>query len=568
MGNLAACPVLAFDSENRRQPEIANSDNPLESALLAWRQALGDEHVVTHPERLDEAARTTFATRQRIPAILRPGDRQQVGDSLRIASSHGIPVYPISKGCNWGYGSRVPSGDGCVLLDLRRLNRIVDFSEELAYVTVEPGVTQQQLVDFLEAKQSRLMLSVTGAPPTASLIGNAVERGSGKGIYGDRFAHVCGLEVVLADGRCLNTGFSRYPGAKTAPLGRWGLGPSLDGLFSQSGLGVVTRMTLWLTPYPEYLQTFCYQVPDGAGLGPLVDALRELRMRGVMRGSFMIFNDLRMLSIKQRFPWRLADGRAPLSDEHRQVLGKRLGAGRWFGEGALHSPSRAVGLAERKLVRRALAGKVKKILFMDAGKARWMKRLAPLWKRLSGEDMNAMMEMAFEQNPQRGIPAIQPTKLAYWKKQTRPSGATVDLDPDRDRCGLIWCAPALPFTGEDVARAVAIIEECLRGFGFDANIGLNFSSERMVEASIAILYDRDQKGEDERAHACHDALLKLLGQAGYLPHRLGIQSMSALPPAGDDSPAVYDALKNLFDAAGILAPGRYHGVGEEGGCRV
>jgi len=529
----------------------------LNTALQGWRQILGNDNVITCPEHLDKAARATFATRQRIPAILRPGDRQQVSDSLRIASNHGISIYPISKGLNWGYGSRVPSGDGCVLLDLRRLNQIVDFSEELAYVTVEPGVTQQQLVDFLGTKQSRLMLSVTGAPPTASLIGNAVERGIGKGVYGDRFAHVCGLEVVLADGRCLNTGYGRYPGAKTAPLSRWGLGPSLDGLFSQSGLGVVTRMTLWLTPYPDFLQTFSYQAADGAALGPLVDSLRELRQRGVLRGGFTLFNDLRMFSIRQRFPWRLADGRAPLDEEQRQAMGKSLGGGRWFGEGALHSPSRAVGLAERKLVKQALAGKVRKTLFMDAGRARWVKRLAPLLKRLSGQDMETMLALAYERNPQRGIPVTQPTKMAYWKKQTRPSGATVDLDPDRDRCGLIWCSSALPFTGEDVARAVAIIEDCLAGFEFDANIGFNFTSERIVEANVAIVYDRDHKGEDARAHACHDTLLERLSQAGYLPSRLGIQSMSALPEAGDDSPGVLDDLKKLFDAEGILAPGRY-----------
>jgi len=538
----------------------------LNAALQGWRQILGDENVITHPERLDEAARATFATRQRIPAILRPGNRQQVSDSLRIASSHSISIYPISKGLNWGYGSRVPSSDGSVLLDLRRLNKIVDFSEELAYVTVEPGVTQQQLVDFLSAKQSRLMLSVTGASPTASLIGNAVERGIGKGVYGDRFSHVCGLEVVLADGRCLNTGFGRYPGAKTAPLSRWGLGPSLDGLFSQSGLGVVTRMTLWLTPYPDYLQTFFYQVADGAALGSVVDSLRELRMRGVLRGSFVIFNDLRMFSIKQRFPWRLADGRAPLNDEQRQAMGKSRGGGRWFGEGALHSPSRAVGLAERKLVRQALAGKARKTLFMDAGRARWVKRLSPLLKRLSGVDLAAMMDMAYEQNPQRGIPVTQPTKMAYWKKQTRPCSATVDMDPDRDRCGLIWCTTALPFTGENVVQAVTIIEACLAGFGFDANIGLNFTSERIVEANVAILYDRDQKGEDERAHACHDMLMERLGQAGYLPSRLGIQSMSALPQADDDSPGVLDALKKLFDSEGVLAPGRYHRLVESEAC--
>lgn len=50
-----------------------------------------------------------------------------------------VPVYPTSRGRSWGFGSRVPAADGCVLLDLGRMNRIVGFDERLAYVTVEPG---------------------------------------------------------------------------------------------------------------------------------------------------------------------------------------------------------------------------------------------------------------------------------------------------------------------------------------------------------------------------------------------------------------------------------------------
>ena len=104
----------------------------------------------------------------------------------------GVPVYPISSGKNWGYGSRVPAADGCILLDLGRMNRIVDFNEELAYVTVEPGVTQAQLYAFLRERGSNLWVDATGASPECSLIGNAVERGFGHTPYGDHFTNCCG----------------------------------------------------------------------------------------------------------------------------------------------------------------------------------------------------------------------------------------------------------------------------------------------------------------------------------------------------------------------------------------
>jgi 4-cresol dehydrogenase (hydroxylating) len=150
-----------------------------ESALHQWRAAVGEENVIVAASALRAAETATFATSHRIPAIVRPGTRDEVAQCLRIANKWRAPVYPISSGKNWGYGSRAPASDGCVLLDLGRMNRIVDFSEALGYVTVEPGVTQAQLFAFLEANKSRLWMDSTGASPHCSLIGNTMERVSG-----------------------------------------------------------------------------------------------------------------------------------------------------------------------------------------------------------------------------------------------------------------------------------------------------------------------------------------------------------------------------------------------------
>ena len=208
-----------------------------------------------------------------MPAIVRPGNREEVQTVLRIANEYRIPVYPVSGGCNWGYGSRVPSASGSVLLDFGRMNRILDFNEDLAYITVEPGVTQQQVYAFLQERKSRLWMDATGASPQASLVGNTVERGFGHTPYGDHFSHVCGLEVVLPDGEVMETGFSRFENARTGALHRWGVGAYLDGLFTQSNLGVVTRMSIWLMPAPEYFQAYFFSCDSAGGLSSIVEAL-------------------------------------------------------------------------------------------------------------------------------------------------------------------------------------------------------------------------------------------------------------------------------------------------------
>src|SRR5262249_18404151 len=130
-------------------------------------------------ESLRRAETATFATRQRVPAILRPGDRREVQACLRVAGRHGVAVYPVSGGRNWGLGSRVPPLDGCALVDLGRMDRILDYDEELAYVTVEPGVTFRRLYDFLRQHASSLFLNTIGGSPEASVVADALERGAG-----------------------------------------------------------------------------------------------------------------------------------------------------------------------------------------------------------------------------------------------------------------------------------------------------------------------------------------------------------------------------------------------------
>jgi 4-cresol dehydrogenase (hydroxylating) len=137
-----------------------------ENALIEWSMALGPENVITEPSSLLAAETGTFAGGHRIPAIIRPGTRQEVQECLRIANLHATPVYPISSGRNWGYGSRMPTADGCVLLDLGRMDRIVDFSEDLAYVTLEPGVTQAQLY----ASSSATPWNAASATPHTAII--------------------------------------------------------------------------------------------------------------------------------------------------------------------------------------------------------------------------------------------------------------------------------------------------------------------------------------------------------------------------------------------------------------
>src|SRR6185436_19200924 len=101
------------------------------------------------------------------------------------------------------------------------------------------------------------------------------------------------------------------------PLARWGVGAYLDGLFSQSGFGIVTSATIWLAPYPRAFVMAGYTCAGDARLPALVNALRALKLAGVTTATVPVWNDIKALSLVGQYPWNEAGDKAPLPSELR-----------------------------------------------------------------------------------------------------------------------------------------------------------------------------------------------------------------------------------------------------------
>lgn len=532
-----------------------NRMNCYQMAIDAWSDYLGAENVATQDERVAEAETATFKTAQKIPAIIYPKSNSQVQQCVRIAGTYKIPIYPISRGKNWGLGSRVPVQDDCVLLDLSRMNRIVGYDDELAYITVEPGVTFRQAAIYLQERNSRHFIAVTGGPPDSSLIGNAMERGDGIGPLGDRFSHCCDMEIVLPSGDCIQTGYSRFPGAKVGKLTRWGIGPHLDGLFSQSNLGIVTRMSFWLQARPDWFQSLVFTVRDMSQLNLVIDNLNQLQAQGVVKAnSVAVWNVYKMIASDRQYPWEITGDQTPLPLEKIKQIRSPWGKSEWVGIGGIYSPSKQHARADRKIIKKMLGSYTDRMFFINGTKARvarWLDR--PLnW--LTGIDVQDTVKALYDQSVFLGFPTEKSTRSTYWRKKLSIPRA---MDPEGDRCGIIWLCPVVPFMSNHLSRAINIAQRTAEEFGFEPQIAFIFPSERAIYMFPSIVYDRDVSGEDEKAIACHDKMLNSFLSAGYYPYRLGIQSMAAL--AGNESP--YDELvgriKHLLDPDSILSPGRY-----------
>ncbi|HEX8606479.1 MAG TPA: FAD-binding oxidoreductase, partial [Pseudoduganella sp.] len=465
---------------------------------------------------LAAAGMATLDAPGRIDAIIAPGSVDELRTCLAIATRYRVPVYPVSAGRNWGFGSKLPPCGHCVLLELRRLNDIVYFDEELAIIAIQPGVTFRQIAAFLAKRRSKLFMPVIGGSPDASVIGNAVERGSGIGPSAERANAISGLEILTPNGHTLRTGFTRFEHARTARLARHGVGPALDGLFLQSNLGVVTELSYWLTARPEILSLYQGQAPDIHTLGKAIDALRPLILSGAIGPCAITFWNIFKLRARQ-FQY------SPLH---------AIADPAWFASVALYSSSISAAATATSAIRACLDG------ILTDGTVRCI-------------DQTAMTE---QEAMFVGVPNAGNVGSTYWRKNM---AVPPNADPDRDRCGLIWLCPTLPFLAPDCAAAIGMIESTFARYDFEPNIGFNVLNARTLDFFVVIAYDRDVAGDDERAMACHDELLENLIAHGYLPSRLGIHSMASLPGTNDDSNAFLDAIKQIADPANILSPGRY-----------
>jgi 4-cresol dehydrogenase (hydroxylating) len=155
----------------------------------------------------------------------------------------------------------------------------------------------------------------------------------------------------------------------------------------------------------------------------------------------------------------------------------------------------------------------------------------------------------------KGIPTAHPLFSTYWRKKAAPP---VEMDPDRDGCGLLWCAPVAPSDGENARELCDLANSVILGHGFEPAISITMITERALTCVISIAYDRCTPGEDERAMRCYRELIGELKQAGYHSYRLGIhvQGENEQP----DYSALLSTLRNALDPRGILAPGRYQGT--------
>lgn len=529
----------------------------LNSMLDELQRALGAEFVLGAQAAIERYGASTSNVIPRIEGAMRVGSVAELQNVLRVAARYKISIYPVSTGHNWGYGSANPVTDGCVLVDLSRMDRILEMDADLGLVTLEPGVTQGTLRQYLDDSGLPFMVPVHGGGPSCSLVGNALERGYGITPYTDHFAAVTALEAILPDGQLYRSAMADLGAVEADRNFKWGIGPYLDGLFAQANFGVVTQMTIALAPVPERIDTFFFRLADEADLEKAVFCVRQaLRELGSIVGAINLMNTRRMLSMMAPFPGHLLSASGLISEEGLVASARKYRLPPWTGVGALYGSKEVVKAARRTLKRR-LKPVARRLIFV---RPQWAHRVGAVAERIPRMRNSAlaqyMRSLRMSLDIMHGRPSEVALPLAYWRSGEKPGDGRL-LNPARDGCGLIWFAPLVTMKPERVRAYVAMIESVCAEHGIEPLVTLTTLSDRSFDSTVPILFDAEDEAAAARAWACYRALIDAGIANGFVPYRAHVSAMGAFKPDSSVFWNMAEVLKQALDPVNTIAPGRY-----------
>ncbi|GKT96489.1 FAD binding domain-containing protein [Colletotrichum tofieldiae] len=419
------------------------------------------------------------------------------------------------------------------------MNRILHVDTTACVCIVEPGVTFMQMSEYLRDNGllDKIRVDSSGLG-WGSMIGNALDRGGGASLYGDRWGKHSGMEVVLPNGEVVRMGM----GAIQDPEGRkqagegvhpadqklnecfalfpYGWGPMNDGLFSQGNSGIVTKMGFWgMTPFSVTFE-------KESDIAALVDAIQPLDLNGTLQSSVSLRNlTLEAAHYGPRSSYTKASHAELIPEEDFEKMAKKLNTGRWRYIGAVFGSDK---------VREALIEDIKREL-----------------TKVPGSKWATLEDTPDEQNLVRVratyLQGISSMGEFAWMKQWLPN------------CSVIMVAAISRLEGKAVWEQYALAKELFAKAGIDY-ISHYVAYFRTMHNVCIIPYDRKDKDMRGRAQWLARTLVKEWKDRGWSVFRTHVGLMDQVADAYDFNKGalwkMHEQIHDTLDPNGILAPGR------------
>lgn len=502
------------------------SEGSFSQALDRFAAVLGSEHVQTGQALANYRDPYSFSPQGSFEpsAVLAPASVEEVQALVAVANEHHIPLWTVSMGRNYGYGGASPRVTGSIVVALHRMNRVLEVDDECGYAIVEPGVRFSDLYDHLRSTGSTLWVSVPDLS-WGSVLGNTLERGFGYTPHGDHSVVQCGMEVVLADGRVVRTGMGAMAGNNAWALYKGGFGPSLDGLFLQSNLGIVTKIGVWLMPRPEQVAVAMAKAPEEHQLGEVIDTLRPLLLDGTIQSNSVVGNALAIASmISDRQTWY--DGPGAMPDDAIRHVTQGLGIGWWNARFAVYGTEDLV-TARMKAARAAFS------------------RVPGLELDVRSYPGDATADQVHPADrAQMGVPSTDLIRMAGWRGG----------EPAHTDFSLV-CPPR----SSDAITQMRLVRSRVESYGFDYAGGFTTFPHHAIALAL-ISFDRSSPQQVSDVATLFLQLVDDAAAQGYAPYRSHLAEMDHIASKYDFNDhalmRLTETIKDAVDPAGILSPGK------------
>ncbi|KAI0004717.1 putative vanilly-alcohol oxidase [Xylariaceae sp. FL0662B] len=467
-------------------------------------------------------------------AALCPSSVSEIQALLKILNEYKIPVWTFSRGKNLGYGGPAPRVPGCVALDLHRINKIIEVNEKFGYAVVEPGVTFGDLYAYCAKNKLRLWPS-TASLGWGSVIGNTLDRGLGFVPTGVHHENIAGMEVVLANGDVVRTGQFAMSNSASAHITRLTFGPSIDGLFLQSNLGIVTKMGIFLMPQPQAYMACTFDVPDFDDIAPITDIFGELRRNGTLPTMIYVFFIGEWATIfGKRSDWWKGEG--PIPDWRLQEMQKELDCGIWTVKWGLYGPTHIIK-AQFEEAQRVLAKE------MPKGQLRQY-----LYTAENGGYLEAKSVPELHGGIRVGVPSMWNIPMVdYYNRRDDSVGAHGAY------------SPIIPLDGKTVLEWAKAAKEISASEGFDLLADF-FMHERYALFVCMLVFDKTSEEQRSGMNRLFHKLFQEGRKRGFAKYRAHVNHMDLNADLFDFNNHAYrrliETLKDSLDPNGILSPGK------------
>jgi 4-cresol dehydrogenase (hydroxylating) len=532
------------------------------------------------PKELEDLNRCTYAEHLSSDFAIFPSNRKDIQliitkvRELKTTNPE-LSIYTISRGRNWGYGSATPTSSNTVLLCLTEFENKISwignqfdkpgqpYGKKLGLVKVTASVTQQQLYEFLQREGGEFWMDATGAPTDSSIVGNYLERGFGHTKMGDHFRYVMGMEVILPDGTFIKTGHAGCKNAANIGIHKHGIGPVLEGLFSQSNLGIVTALYLELMPAKKCINKFFIQLNNNDSFYEAIEKLQPLKMKETLSSQMHCGNAHKGIQAVMRYPFKETNGKTPLPGAMAQQLCRELQISPWTISGAVYGDSWVeVWFKTFRLIKALKGVNCKKIILpewfagfayqlFDAGLFR---KLLPKFQKRLFPQLTLLKELI---KLKKGVPTNYFIDSIYWRKRHFDTSGN-ELNPDKDKVGMIWIAPIAPMTKENVRELVEISTSISEEYQFEPAISITLLNDKAADCILSIIFDREVAQEEQKALQCYDKLMEAFNEIGFTSYRASSRAMiKGQLNYSEELIQLHKKLKKGLDESNLFSPGHY-----------